>query len=146
MDLRRTIRIARSSDTGELARLAGELGYPTTGTEMESRFDSLVSNSQHGVFVAELDAIIGWIHVAIVHSLESSPFAEIRGLVIAKSHRNLGIGTALVTEAEGWARKNGCDRIRVRTNVARERTLLFYRKLGFQSIKTQEVFDKSTSS
>ena len=136
------IRNAKKSDAVALSQLAGELGYPTTAAEMKSRFDKLFAQSYHGIFVAECDSIVGWIHISLIQSLESDSFAEIRGLVVAKSHRDSGIGTQLVAMAERWAQERGCHRIRVRTNIMREKTRIFYKKLGFQSKKTQEVFDK----
>ncbi len=137
------IRNAIKSDTEFLAKLAGELGYPTTAKEMKNRFDKLPSETQHGIFIAELDSIVGWIHVAIINTLESDSFAEIIGLVVAETHRDMGIGTKLVSKAENWAQNKGCNKIRVRTNTVREKTKLFYKKLGFNTKKTQEVFDKT---
>jgi len=52
------IRKAKKSDAVALARLSGELGYPTTTSEMESRFDKLFSKSDHDIYVAELDTIM----------------------------------------------------------------------------------------
>jgi GNAT superfamily N-acetyltransferase len=140
-----SLRVARKSDSGALARLAGELGYPTTGGEMRDRLDKVLSRSHHRVFVAELDSLVGWIHVSLTHSLESGPCVEIRGLVVAELHRGSGIGTQLVAIAERWAEQKGCRRIRVRTNILRNRAGVFYEKLGFQLTKTQEVFDKVIS-
>jgi GNAT superfamily N-acetyltransferase len=137
------IRNAKKSDAVALAKLAGEFGYPTTTAEMKRRFHELFSKSYHGLFVAEVDSIVGWIQVSLIQSLESDSFAEIRGLVVAESHRGSGIGTQLVAKAESWAQEKGCCRIRVRTNVMRKKTRIFYRRLGFQSKKTQEVFDKA---
>ena len=136
------IRKAKKSDAVALARLSGELGYPTTTSEMESRFDKLFSKSDHDIYVAELDTIVGWIHVAVIQSLESNPFVEICGLVVAELHRGTGIGTQLVAMAESWAQEKGYNHIRVRTNILREETRKFYIQVGFQSKKTQEVFDK----
>jgi GNAT superfamily N-acetyltransferase len=138
-----TIRPAKRTDAAALAFLSGELGYPTTTAEMETRFDVLVRDSRHGIYVAERDSIAGWVHVALVQSLESVAYAEICGLVVAESYRSSGIGTQLVAAAENWALQHGYHRIRVRTNVVREQTRMFYKKRGFQLKKTQEVFDKT---
>lgn len=136
------IRNAKKSDAKALAGLAGELGYPTSATEMESRLENIILERRNAVFVAELDLVVGWIHVSLIQSLESGSFAEIRGLVVKESRRNAGVGTALVAAAESWALKNGCRQIRVRTNSVREKAKTFYKNLGFQQKKTQEVFDK----
>jgi GNAT superfamily N-acetyltransferase len=136
------IREAKKSDSVALAKLSVELGYPTTTEEMESRFDNVLSMPDNGIYVAELDSIVGWIHVALIQTLESNAFVEICGIVVAESHRGSGIGTRLIAVAESWAREKKCYQLRVRTNILREKTRMFYRELGFQSKKTQEVFDK----
>jgi GNAT superfamily N-acetyltransferase len=136
------IREAKTADVVALAKFSGELGYPTTTAEMESRFDKLFSNSDNGIYVAELDSIVGWIHVSLIQTLESDAFVEICGLVVAESFRGSGIGTRLVAMAENWAQEKGCYHVRVRTNILREKTRMFYKHLGFQLKKTQEVFDK----
>ena len=138
-----TIRDAKVSDAAALAALAGELGYPTTSAEMERRLEALRSDPKHRVFVAERDGLLGWIHVSMINALESESFAEIRGLVVSESYRGSGIGTQLVIAAEKWANEKRCNRIRVRTNVVRVEARAFYKKLGYVSKKTQDVFDKS---
>ncbi len=140
------LRRARLSDAGALARLSDQLGYPSTAAALRRRLTSVLTKSSHAVFVAETDSIGGWIHVSIVNSLESDPFAEIRGLVISKTLRRSGIGSQLVQLAEQWARTKRCPKIRVRTNITRLDARLFYKRLGFRSQKRQEVFDKMPSA
>jgi GNAT superfamily N-acetyltransferase len=125
-----------------LAVLAGELGYPTTTEAMLKRLEAASAESEQSIFVAESDSIVGWIHVALVTSLLSDLSAEIRGLVVSESRRGAGTGSLLVAAAEKWASERGCSRIRVRTNVVREKARLFYKRLGYQATKTQEIFDK----
>ncbi len=138
-----TIRNAQTSDGAPLAALAGELGYPTTSAEMKHRLELLRSDPHHKIVVAERDGLLGWIHVSMIDTLESESFAEIRGLVVTELHRNAGIGTQLVAAAEKWANEKKCNRIRVRTNIVRVETHAFYKKLGYVSKKTQDIFDKS---
>ena len=140
------IRDAQISDAATLAALAGELGYPTTPAEMEHRLGVLCSDPRHKIFVAERDGLMGWIHVALIDTLESESFAEIRGLVVTEVHRGSGIGAQLVAAAEQWANIKKCNRIRVRTNIVRVEAHAFYKKLGYESKKTQDVFDKSLSN
>jgi GNAT superfamily N-acetyltransferase len=136
------IQEAEQSDAQALASLSGELGYPANAADMEHRLRVLCSDPQHAIFVAKNDVILGWIHVTVIHSLESDAFAEIRGLVVTEQHRGAGIGTRLVETAEKWASGKKCGRIRVRTNIVRSEAHAFYRKLGYVSKKTQDVFDK----
>ncbi len=136
-------RDAQASDAPMLAALAGELGYPTTSAEMERRLEVLRTDPRHKIVVAEHNALLGWIHVSMIETLESESFAEIRGLVVAETHRGSGIGRQLVAAAEHWANQKKCSRIRVRTNIVRVDAHAFYKKLGYVSKKTQDVFDKS---
>ena len=136
------IRKVKISNSVALAKLSGELGYPTTTEEMESRFDKVLSIPDNGIYVAELDSIVGWIHVALIQTLESNAFVEICGIVVSESHRGSGIGTRLIAVAESWAREKECYQLRVRTNIVREKTRMFYQQVGFQLKKTQDVFDK----
>ena len=48
--------------------------------------------------------------------------------------------------AEEWAARHGCPRVRVRSNVIRERTHRFYERLGYRAVKSQKVFDKSQAA
>jgi GNAT superfamily N-acetyltransferase len=135
------VRPAEVRDVPALATLAGELGYPTSVDEMSRRLAALVDRD--AVFVAEHDGVcVGWIQVSIVEALESGRFAEIRGLVVAEGQRSGGVGAALVRAAEEWARERACPKVRVRSNVVRERTHRFYERLGYRAVKSQKVFDK----
>ena len=136
------IRDAQISDAAMIAVLAGELGYPTTSVEMEHRLAILNSDPHHKIFVAEQSDLLGWIHVSVIETLESGSFAEIRGLVVTEPHRGSGIGRRLVAAAEQWSIQKRCSRIRVRTNIVRVEAHAFYKKLGYVSKKTQDVFDK----
>src|SRR5207244_3117664 len=79
------IRSPASSATRFRAALAGELGYPASAEAMLHRLAAL--DGRNAVLVAEHDgACAGWIQVAVVVSLGSGRFAEIRGLVVAETH------------------------------------------------------------
>ncbi|HVR41454.1 MAG TPA: GNAT family N-acetyltransferase, partial [Thermoanaerobaculia bacterium] len=139
-----TIRPATLADAGSIAALAGELGYPSTPAAMHARLAPILASHDNAVFVADIGGTVtGWIHVSIVPSVENDDSAEIRGLVVASTHRSRGVGAELVAAAEIWARAGGRDRMRVRSNIARERTRSFYERLGYLVTKTQHAFDKN---
>ena len=103
----------------------------------------LGSPEEHAVLVAELEGeVVGWIDVGVTIALESGRFAAINGLVVNESHRSRGIGEKLVHAGEQWTRERGLTRIRVRSNVLRERTHRFYERLGYTMKKVQKAFDK----
>lgn len=137
------IREAREADASRVADLLRQLGYPTPQEQVADRLRRLgvPDTANDGVLVACLeDRPVAWIQVSIVDSLESGPFAEIRGLVVDENHRGARIGEALVRAAEAWAREHGQTRLRVRSNVIRERAHRFYLRLGYEQAKTQAVF------
>ena len=142
MDSAFEIRPASPDDADSLAALAGELGYLTTSTEMKARLKRTIGDQTQGVFVARLTSVIGWIQISATMSLESGSSAEIRGLVVAEAYRSHGIGSKLVAAAEEWAMVHGFACVRVRTNITRDKAGAFYRKLGYQASKRQDVFDK----
>jgi GNAT superfamily N-acetyltransferase len=80
---------------------------------------------------------VGWVQAGEVHSLESDPWAEIRGLVVTGHHRGHGLGRALVEAAAEWGRARGLTLLRLRTNVRQTETHGFYERLGFEVRKTQ---------
>ncbi len=139
-----TIRLATMNDLPAITVLAGELGYPTTEAEMGPRLATLLGSPEaHAVLVAELAGeVAGWINMGITIALESGRFAVINGLVVAEQHRGARIGEKLVHAGEAWVRERGLTRVRVRSNVLRERTHGFYERLGYTPKKAQKVFDK----
>jgi GNAT superfamily N-acetyltransferase len=138
------IRPAEDRDITTLARLAGELGYPSTPEQVRERFADIKAAPHQATFVAVSngDTVIGWIHLSEARSLETEPRAEITGLVVDSNFRGGGAGRLLVERGEDWARGQGLGVIGVRSNIVRERTHVFYERLGYAVTKTQKVFRK----
>ncbi|HEX8777263.1 MAG TPA: GNAT family N-acetyltransferase, partial [Rhodanobacter sp.] len=86
--------------------------------------------------------LLGWIAIERRLTLESGERIEIVGLVVDAAARGTGVGRALVTDAEQWARAQGFDAIGVRSNVAREGSHPFYEALGYVRMKTQHAYRK----
>jgi len=138
------IRRAKLSDAPRLAELAGQLGYPTTTSQMRTRIRSIRPAALNAVFVADSkrDGVVGWLHVSKNFLLEEEVRAEVNGLVVAEGQRSLGAGARLIAAAEDWARKHGCKGMSVRSNVIRERAHKFYERNGYEHYKTQKSFRK----
>ena len=140
-----SIRPARSDDAAALAELSTQLGYPAVADTLSQRLERVRDEGVGEVFVA-LDAharVLGWTHVVPRLHLEESPFAELAGLVVGEGARGAGVGAALLSAAEQWARARGFAHFRVRSNVVRERAHRFYLREGFVERKRQVVFDKT---
>jgi len=140
-----TVRVAAPADASQIARLSGQLGYPTTPEEAAQRLAQLEGDARHAVYVAESapGQVVGWIHVEECRLIEADKRAEINGLVIEEGHRSRGTGRILMGHAEQWARARGCRAVVLRSNVIRNRAHAFYEKLGYQTLKTQKYFRKN---
>ena len=139
------VRTAGKNDVEAVARLAGELGYTSTGAQVRKRLDLIDGDPQHATFVAVAGdgTVVGWIQLSRICSLEADPRAEITGLVVDSMHRGDGVGRLLVERGEAWARERGLTTMGVHSNVVRERAHTFYLRLGYAVTKSQKVFRKT---
>ncbi len=138
------VRLAKVEDAEDIARLAGELGYPSTAPEVAERLRAALHDSAHAVFVAmNGEQVIGWVHVFVKHLVESDPEAEIGGMVVDARHQRRGVGRLLMQQAEQWARARGLRSVYLRSNVIRKDAHAFYQSLGYQVVKTQFALRKA---
>jgi N-acetylglutamate synthase-like GNAT family acetyltransferase len=135
------IRAAHAGDAAELARLAGELGYPAAAEVMARRLERLTRDRMCRVWVAEGDGrLAGWIAGERRLSLEVDERVEITGLVVDGTIRRAGTGRTLVAAVEAWASPSGINVVVVRSNILRETSHLFYQGLGYERSKSQHVY------
>jgi GNAT superfamily N-acetyltransferase len=139
------VRLAEVCDVTAIARLAGELGYPSTAEQVRDRLAVIEGDPRHATFVAASteNEVIGWIHLSEAHSPGSDPRAEITNLVVDSRFRSVGTGRLLVERGEQWARERGLAVIGVHSNIIRERAHAFYLRLGYTVAKSQRVFRKA---
>ena len=138
-----TLREAHPSDSGDIARLTGELGYSDDPDTIRGRLERIASQKDQVVFVAVLEErVVGWLQAHASESLESGRRVEIIGLIVGDDCRRRGIGRALVQQAEQWALESGSDVVVVRSNTKRVESHDFYPALGFRAAKTQAVYRK----
>jgi GNAT superfamily N-acetyltransferase len=146
---RYSIRAAELGDSAEIARLAGELGYPATPTDISARLESLLGQPNHFIAVAaaeDAQKLLGWIVAEERTLLVASPQIEIMGLVVDGTARREGVGHALMAAIEHWAKERGQGNIVVRSNARRQESHPFYEGLGYRRKKSQHVYVKGASS
>ena len=142
-DLAVTVRQANVGDADAIAPLTTQLGYPTDASATRRRLERLLKSDRDAVLLADRDGrVVGWIHVGLVDSLENDTVAAIHGLVVDKTFRSHGIGAMLLKAGEEWARDNGVHRIRLRSNIIRDRAHAFYERAGYAKVKQQFTFEK----
>ena len=141
------IRQATTSDIPAMNELfRKDLGYEECTLEIvENQFAGL-DNSREAVFVAEAEDdsshIAGVIHVEKYNVLYFPTMANILGLAVAADFRRQGIGSALLKQAEEWARENGASSMRLNSGESRKQAHEFYRAQGYTDDKKQLRFIK----
>ena len=139
-----TVRTATLQDVDTIARLSEELGYPCDPASMEVRVRKVSSQNHHLLLVAQNDhgEVCGWLHAYGVDSVESGFRMEIAGMVVARAVQRTGVGSRLIEAAEQWGRGIGAEFVSVRSNISRQESHPFYRTLGYELKKTQQVYCK----
>lgn len=129
------------ADSATLASLMLALGYDVDHNTLLNRIDDIRA---HGgdVLVAEMEGVvIGCINPIIDIRLAEGKAGEIVSLIVSEEYRGLGVGKALVNNAESWL-SSRCSIIRIRANTVRDEAHNFYNALGYQELKSQKVFIK----
>ncbi|KXX71066.1 GNAT family N-acetyltransferase [Flammeovirga sp. SJP92] len=138
-----SLRNATLKDSKLIAQLSNQLGYNALISDIEHRLKIILEHPENCIYVAtENEKVVGWIHGFYTMRVESDFFVEIGGLVVDENFQNNGIGKKLVSKVIEWAELNSCKKIRVRCNVIRTESHLFYKKIGFELNKEQKIFNK----
>jgi len=137
------IRPAEPGDAARLVDLAREVGaegegWLITGGEWrtvgeERRYMRALRRHRHAaVFVAEANGtIVGRLSIARDPHPASEHVADL-GLMVARDYRRLGAGTALMVEAERWARGAGVRKVELHVFPHNEPAIALYEGLGYE--------------
>lgn len=127
----------------KVAALSDQLGYPVALDELTHRWKMLSQNKRHALLVCEENEnILGWIHAECVEDLIEEDKAEIKAVVVEENSRGNGVGRALITSVEKWAKTYHLHTIYLSCNILRTRTHKFYQREGFTDFKTSLFFEK----
>jgi RimJ/RimL family protein N-acetyltransferase len=136
------VRPAAPADASALVALARDVGSESEGWLIsdrewrsvgeERRYLRALRRYPHGaVFVAEVPGgIVGRLSVARDAHPASWHVADL-GLMVAESHRRLGIGRALLDAAVGWARSAGVRKLELHVFPHNGPAIALYESFGF---------------
>ena len=126
------LRAATAGDAKVVARLLGELGYPTAPDDIPARLEAIVSEGGAVLLASDGDnEPVGLLCLArhkVIHA--PGPVAYITGLVTTAEARGRGIGRAMVEAAADWARSQKCVKLSVTSAEHRGDAHAFYPSCG----------------
>lgn len=101
----------------------------------KSIYNANIRNAEILYLVAEYnETVVGFLSIHIQQILHhSKPTCELQELNVFNEYRSLGIGTALMQEAEKIATKLGLEEIELTTKVLRKRAQEFYTRMGYEN-------------
>ena len=138
-----TIRPADPRDAAALVELANEVGAEPGGwlitttnwrtVSDERRYLRSLRRYPHAaVFVAEAEGeVVGRLSVGRDPHPASHHVADL-GLMVAQSHRRLGVGRALLEAAVSWARSRGVSKLELHVFPHNEGAIALYDRFGFE--------------
>lgn len=119
------------------------LGYEYSPEHTTEKLNRLLCDSTDLILVAELNGeVVGYIHAVDYDLLYAPHYKNIMGIAVSPDHRRQGIGKALITAVEKWARETGASAVRLCSGEERTDAHEFYKSLGYVNSKKQLNFNK----
>ena len=130
-----TIRDALIEDIEALTLLMADLGYPTSITDMQNRFESIAAHPDYKTIIAVLNyEVVGMAGLSkgIYYEMNGT-YMRIVAFVVKQSYRKMGIGRQLIAAAENWAVEQGLNTIIINSGNRDERLAshAFYGEMGY---------------
>lgn len=119
------------------------LGYDYDLEKQKAKIQAVLNDSTQVIFVAECNnKVVGYIHLVNYDVIYADNFKNCLGLAVDNDYKRNGIGSALLKQAEIWAKENGAVGIRLCSGVEREKAHQFYQSQGYEVTKLQKNIKK----
>ena len=138
------IRLCGIDDAEAVYELnAKEMGYDYPKDKTEEKLKQLLESDRDKIFVAVVDNIVvGYVHADDYDVIYAPHMKNIMGIAVSSSFKKKGIGRALLSAVEDWAKSDGADGVRLVSGAARTGAHEFYRRCGYGGEKQQINFKK----
>jgi aminoglycoside 6'-N-acetyltransferase I len=147
------VRAGASADLEVVSRLFFALWPDGLLAEHQEEARAILAGSSPStlplvVFVAEVEGVvIGFIEVGLRSHADGCdtrhPLGFIEGWYVESSHRDGGVGRALMRAAEEWARAQGCHELASDTWIDHESSQRAHEALGFEVVDRCVHFRKT---
>lgn len=139
------IRELRDSDFEAIYILnRDEMGYDYPLDATTEKLQRLMNSSADKIYVAIVDGqVAGYVHANDYDTIYAPHMKNIMGIAVSSCHKRKGIGRALLTEVESWAKQTGANGVRLVSGSSRTAAHSFYRSCGYTENKTQLNFSKT---
>lgn len=119
------------------------LGYEYPLNKTKDRLSEILKRRTDKLFVACInDNVVGYIHGSDYESTYSDPLKNIMAIAVDETYRGNGIGKALLSAIENWAKECDCCGVRLVSGLNREGAHEFYLRCGYINRKQQKNFIK----
>lgn len=150
-----SVRAAKPSDLDQLAALRTALWPESPVAEHASELSDILAGKPLGImpmaiFVAETSdeskTLVGFLEAGLRSCADGCnpkhPVGYVEGWYVADSHRQQGIGAALLRAAEDWARSQGCREMASDTQISNALSQRVHESLGFQVAERAILYRK----
>jgi aminoglycoside 6'-N-acetyltransferase I len=152
--LKATVRMARTGDRQQLARLREALWPESSAEDHAKELLEILNGKGLGTMpIAEIVAeesdgtLVGFLEAGLRSHADgcdvSRAVGYVEGWYVAESHRNRGIGRKLMAAAEDWVRTQGCLEMASDALLANSVSELAHHALGFAVVDRCVRFRKA---
>lgn len=122
---------------------ATELGYVYSVDNTKDKIKELLKSDKDKIYVAVVNhCVVGYVHANDYDTIYMPHFKNIMGIAVSNAFKKKGIGKALLTEVENWAKETGAQGVRLVSGSMRIGAHEFYRHCGYGGDKQQINFKK----
>lgn len=137
-----SIRIAVPEDERKIRELFIEMFQTIYHTEDVQGYepgclDRYWVSGEERLFVAEDEDVVAYLSVEVHHEPDMD-YIYLDDLSVTKAYRNLGIGSALIREAEIYARKIGIRDIVFHVEKSNTSAFRLYERLGYKVFRDDD--------
>lgn len=141
------IRECLVDDANAIYRLnCDEMGYSYPLDATKENLSKLINSNNDKIFVAVADnLVVGYIHANDYDLIYTPHMKNIMGFAVKSEYKRNGIGKALISEVEKWAKNTNACGIRLVSGSERTGAHQFYEYCGYCKGKQQINFKKKFS-